>query len=142
MAGEGVSVELYVEVQQFYARQMQALDSGKYETFAETFTEDGLFTHTPTRPAASTRAGIVADLYDFHAGAATDPVQRRHWFNMITLVPLDDGTIESTLYALVLRTRPGGQPEVTFSGTARDVLVRLDGRLHNRSRTVTHDGQR
>ncbi len=142
MLGEVTPWQLYVEVLQFYSRQMQALDSAKFLEFAETFTEDGEFTHTVGRPAARTRAGIVADLEEFHRTSVGDGVQRRHWFAMHAVTPLDDGTIAATVYALVLRILPGGRPEITFSGLAHDVLVRHEGSLYNRSRVVVNDAAR
>ncbi|UQI46565.1 nuclear transport factor 2 family protein [Streptomyces sp. HU2014] len=131
---------LYAEVQQFYARQMQSLDAGKLEAYAETFTEDGEFSHTPGREPSRTRAGITADLYDFHKRFEDDPVQRRHWFNMIDLDPRDDGSIHSTFYVLVVTTRPGvREPEVAPSCLVQDVLVHENGELRNRSRRVGYD---
>jgi actinorhodin biosynthesis protein ActVIA len=131
--------ELYVEVQQFYARQMQALDGGDFETYSRTFTDDGEFVHTPNREPARTPEGITRELYRFHERFEGDPVQRRHWFNMIDLDPQPDGSIVSTVYALVVTTRPGGKPEIAPSCVVHDVLVRRDGTLLNRSRRVDHD---
>lgn len=131
---------LYGEVQQFYARQMQLLDARKLEAYADTFTEDAEFAHTPNREPARTRAGITHDLYEFHKRFDDDPVQRRHWFNMIDLEPQEDGSIISTCYALVITTRPGGKPEIAPSCVVHDVLVRDgDGLLMTRSRRVEHD---
>jgi actinorhodin biosynthesis protein ActVIA len=131
--------DLYVEVQQFYAAQMQVLDGGDFERYAATFTEDGEFRHTPGRPAARTRAGIVADLHEFHQRFADDPVQRRHWFNMLAIDPRDDGTIATTYYALVVTTRPDRSVTIRPSCVVHDILVRENGALLNRSRRVDHD---
>jgi actinorhodin biosynthesis protein ActVIA len=131
--------DLYVEVQEFYARQMQLLDGGAFEEYADTFTEDGEFTHTPNQPAARTRAGIVHELHRFHERFAADPVVRRHWFNMIRLEPQDDGSVRSTYYALVVTTRPGRNVTIAPSCVVHDVLVRENGALLNRSRRVEHD---
>lgn len=135
-------MDLYVEVQQFYARQMQALDSGKFDEFAETFTEDGEFNHTAGRPSARTRIAIINELRDVQAALVTEDVQRRHWFNMNVITPLGDGTIKSTVYAMVMRILPGGKPEITFSGLAHDTLVRRDGQLYIQARTVISDAVR
>jgi actinorhodin biosynthesis protein ActVIA len=134
-----IRTDLYGEVQQFYGGQMQLLDGGAFEAYAETFTVDGEFCHTPGREPARGRQAIVRDLHEFHRRFADDPVQRRHWFNMIHLEPQDDGSIRSTYYALVVTTRPGGKPEIAPSCVVHDVLVRQDGALLNQSRTVEHD---
>ncbi|MBF6297111.1 MULTISPECIES: nuclear transport factor 2 family protein [Nocardia] len=131
--------ELYAEVQQFYAEQMQRLDNRDIPGYAETFTEDAEFEHSPGIPPARTRAGIIADLVEFHKRFETDPMQRRHWFNMINLQPQDDGTIVSTAYCLVVKIRPNSKPEIAPSCVVHDVLVRVDGALLTRSRRVVHD---
>ncbi|MET8833218.1 nuclear transport factor 2 family protein [Micromonospora sp. NPDC004540] len=144
MIATGVSTDLYAEVLQFYARQMQALDNGDFQAYADSFTDDGEFTHSPGLPPARTRAGIAAELTDFHrrrfSGLA---VQRRHWFNHVVLDHRDDGGIDATSYALVLTVHPSvKQPEIGPSCVVRDVLVRVDGDLRLRSRRVDHDQDR
>jgi actinorhodin biosynthesis protein ActVIA len=134
-----VPTELYVEVQQFYARQMQALDRGDFTTYSQTFTEDGEFRHTPGREPARGREAIVGDLVEFHRRYEDDPVQRRHWFNHIDVVSRPDGSLQSTVYALVVTVRPGARPDIAPSCVVYDVLVRRDGELLNRSRVVDHD---
>ncbi|MEV6430721.1 nuclear transport factor 2 family protein [Nocardia sp. NPDC051463] len=81
MTTVAVPTELYAEVQWFYADQMQRLDDRDIPGYAETFTEEAEFEHTPGRPPARTRARIVADLVEFHQRFETDPMQRRHWCN-------------------------------------------------------------
>ncbi|MCU1648076.1 MAG: aromatic-ring-hydroxylating dioxygenase [Nocardia sp.] len=131
--------ELYADVQQFYAEQMQRLDNRDIHGYAKTFTETAEFEHTPGRPPARTRAGIIFDLVEFHKRFEADPIQRRHWFNMINLQPQDDGTIVSTAYCLVVKIRPNSKPEIAPSCVVHDVLVRLGGQLLTQSRRVTHD---
>lgn len=130
---------LYAEVQQHHAAQMHALDDGKFEEYAATFTADGSFRHTPGRDPAHGREAIVRELHEFHERFADDPVQRRHVFTMLELTVLDDETVQADFYTLVLTTRPGGDLKVGPSCTVRDVLVRVDGRLLTRSRLVDHD---
>ncbi|GAA4915018.1 nuclear transport factor 2 family protein [Streptomyces coeruleoprunus] len=130
---------LYALVQHFYARQMQALDEGRFEEYAATFTEDGTFQHTPGTEPARTRAGIVAELHAFHERFRDDPVQRRHYFNQIVLDPQDDGSYRSTVYALIVRIRQGERPEIWPSCVVHDVLVVDGDEVLMRSRTVSYD---
>lgn len=130
---------LYAEVQQFYADQMQRLDNRDIPGYAATFTEDAEFEHTPGRPPARTRAGIVNDLTEFHQRFESDPMQRRHWFGMTNLQRQEDGTLLATSYCLVVKIRPGRAPEANPSCVVHDVLVRVEGVLLTRSRRVTHD---
>ncbi|MGY6653668.1 nuclear transport factor 2 family protein [Amycolatopsis sp. TRM77291] len=133
------SGQLYAEVQHFYARQTHLLDGREFEGYAATFTEDGEFLHSPGRPAAKTRQGIVRELRDFHRKFDEDPVVRRHWFNMIVLDPAPDGVLNATFYALVATTRPGGRIDVSPSCVVHDVLVRENGELRTKSRRVVQD---
>ncbi|MCG7203802.1 MULTISPECIES: nuclear transport factor 2 family protein [Streptomyces] len=139
MTATPVRTDLYSQVQHFYAHQMQALDAGRFEDYAATFTEDGSFQHSPGATPALTRPGIVAELVEFHRRFENDPVQRRHWFNHIALEWQSDGTIRSTVYALVVTVRPGGKPEIAPSCVVHDVLVAGEDGILTRSRLVTHD---
>ncbi|WP_017571004.1 nuclear transport factor 2 family protein [Nocardiopsis halotolerans] len=133
--------DFYIEVLQFYAEQMQALDSRDFAFYARTFTEDGEFSHSPNLPPSRGPQDIQRTLEDFHRDRFGDePVQRRHWFNHLVLEPMDDGAFRATCYALVVTTRPGSPPEITPSCVVNDVLVRRDGALRMRSRSVDHDG--
>lgn len=135
----GIDTTLYGQIQHFYAWQMQALDSRRFQDYADTFTPDGIFQHSPGLKPAHGRDEIVKVLVDFHRKFDNDPVQRRHWFNHVALSHLDDGSISSTVYCLVVTTRPGGTPEIAPSCVVHDVIV-LDGNgARLRSRRVTHD---
>lgn len=122
----GTLAELYAQIQQFYANQVRHLDSVRAEAFAATFTEDGVFDQRPGADPLVGRAAIAAAIraYQESTGAAGDPVQRRHWFNMLQVFPQDDGTVRTEYYALVLHTRPGvREPVVGPSCFVTDVLA-------------------
>lgn len=131
--------ELYAEVLRYYAHQMQLLDERDLQGYADTFTEDGEFEHTPGREPARTREGILLDLVEFHRQFETDPMKRRHHFSMVDVEIRDDGAVVSTAYALVIIVRPGQKPEIRASCVVHDVLVRVGGELRNRSRRVEID---
>ncbi|GHB08602.1 nuclear transport factor 2 family protein [Streptomyces thermoviolaceus] len=139
MSVSTVRPDVYAQVQHFYARQMQALDAGRFADYANTFTEDGTFQHSPGAQPAVGRAGIVAELERFHERFADDPVQRRHWFNHVALEPLPDGSLSSTVYALIVTVRPGGTPKIGPSCVVHDVLEITEEGVLTRSRLVTHD---
>ncbi|NYI04193.1 nuclear transport factor 2 family protein [Allostreptomyces psammosilenae] len=141
-ATPGDFAELYAEVQQFYAVQMSHVDEGRYDEYAATFTEDGELSYNPAVPPVRTPAAIAAELHAFHGRFAADPGQRRHWFTMLRLDPRDDGSVHASCYSLIVTSRPGQAPVCAPSGEVRDVLVRVDGRLLVRSRTVEHDRPR
>ena len=132
---------LYAEVLSFYGHQMQKLDGRDFAGYAATFTEDGEFKHSPSLPAAHTRAGIFAVLEDFHRKFDASKIQRRHWFNHVALSEAADGSITATSYCLVLTVHADvKEPEFGPSCVVHDVLVRgEDGELLLRSRHVSHD---
>jgi actinorhodin biosynthesis protein ActVIA len=133
--------DLYLEILQFYARQMRMLDDREFAGYSETFTEDAVFDHGAGGEPARTRAGILQELEAFHRQLEADPQQRRHHFSMVDIEVRDDGTVHTTYYALVLLVRPGETAEVRASCVVRDVLVREEGVLRNRSRHVSIDGR-
>ncbi|EIV93550.1 nuclear transport factor 2 family protein [Frankia sp. QA3] len=135
-----VDVGLYAEVLQYYARQMQALDGGKLEVYADSFTADAVFGHTPGREPTRTRTAILSDLYELRKRLDADPQQRRHMFTMVDMEPQQDGKLRCTAYALVLTTRPGADPGMVRSCVVHDVLVREDGQLRNQERLIDYDG--
>ncbi|PRH80509.1 hypothetical protein C6N75_03900 [Streptomyces solincola] len=140
----GSFTDLYVEIQQFYACQVQHLDALRAEEFAATFASDGVFHHSVDAPPAKGPGEIAAAIRAHQEHRyGSDPAQRRHWFNMLQVMPQDDGSIVTEYYALVLVTRPGDPVAVTAPACfVRDVLVRESGRLLNRERTVVADHTR
>jgi len=135
------SVETYVEAQQFYARQVHLLDTLQAEPFAATFTEDAVFDHSPTAPPLHGRSAIAREVGEFQQRQlGQEPVQRRHWFNMMQVFEHPDGTLHAHYYALIVVTRRGqAVPVVAPSCAVHDILVREDGELRTRSRKVTPD---
>lgn len=133
--------DLYVRIQNFYAGQVRHLDGSRAEEFAATFTPDGRFDHAPGEPVLEGRQAIAAAIRAHQErGNATDPVQRRHWFNMLEVFPQDDGTVVTEYYALVVLTRPGVPvPVIAPSCAVRDVLTDEDGELRTLFRRISPD---
>ncbi|MER6343679.1 nuclear transport factor 2 family protein [Streptomyces sp. NPDC001595] len=136
---ETVSSAFYAQVQHFYARQMQALDNGRLEEYADSFTKEGSFQHTPGVDPVVGRDAILAELRSFLKKYEDDPTRRRHYFNQMVLDPQDDGSVRSTVYALIVRVRPNERPEVWPSTVVHDVLDTTDGGILLRSRSVSYD---
>ncbi|MER6119411.1 nuclear transport factor 2 family protein [Streptomyces sp. NPDC001743] len=134
---------LYVEVQQFYARQVRLLDDLRAEEFAATFTEDGVFAPSPGIPPAHGREAIAAALRAGHARRfGTEPVRCRHWHNMLRVDPGPDGALLTHYYTLMMVSRPWDPaPLIAPSSVVEDVLVYEDGELVTRERRVIPDHQ-
>jgi 3-phenylpropionate/cinnamic acid dioxygenase small subunit len=134
-----MSPSLYQEVQHFYGRQMRHLDQGEHRAWAETFTEDGVFTANAHPEPQRGREEIEAASRKAGARLAEEGVQTRHWLGMLEVDERPDGSVEARTYALVLRTPRGGPTAVHLSTTCDDVLVRVGGRLQVKHRSVSRD---
>ncbi|MGW0792639.1 nuclear transport factor 2 family protein [Streptomyces sp. NPDC002911] len=134
-----VTSDLYAQVLHFYAHQMQHLDARRFEEYAASFTEDGVFQHSPGAEPAVSRPAIVRELVEFHEKYDAATVRRRHWFNQVALEAQPDGTVRSTAYALVVTVRPDSKPEITPSCLVHDTLVIDGGEIRLKSRLITHD---
>lgn len=132
-----VSVDLYVEILQFYARQMRLLDALELDAYVETFTEDGLTHHLHHGQKLTGRTAILEHARQAlprYAGLAV-----RHW-NDHYLMELDtDGALSVTYCSLVTRTDSQGAVSVEPTFFITDVLVRGDGGWQTRSRTIARD---
>lgn len=131
---------LYAEVQQFYARHMQLLDSGRAQEWADTFTEDGKFApeHRP-EPVVGRRA-LAEAVRTAHKALVEAGEVRRHWHGMVAVQAAGDGSVHVRCYALIFGTVLGGTAELKMSCVCEDVLVREAGELRVRTRRVTKDG--
>ncbi|MFI6857128.1 nuclear transport factor 2 family protein [Streptomyces sp. NPDC050416] len=126
------------DIQQFYARHMQLLDSGEAEAWAGTFTPDATF-------AAPSMTEPVRGRDDIAAGARAATEERaaagevhRHWVTMTTARDTADG-IETVSYVQILATPRGGAPRVHLCCLMRDRLVPRDGELLVAERHITRD---
>ncbi|GAA4545549.1 nuclear transport factor 2 family protein [Amycolatopsis samaneae] len=130
---------LYVEVQHFYGRQMRHLDEGEIQQWADTFTEDGVFTANAHPKPQEGRAAIVEGALAAHRKLADQGIRRRHWLGMLQVAEQPDGTIRADSYAIVLAIPAGGQAAVELSCSCADVLVRDGAGLRVRHRSVRRD---
>src|SRR2546421_10234917 len=135
----GVDSELYLEITQFDAAQMQALDSGDAAGWAATFTDDGVFATNVESTTTRGRAAIAEAARAAADRLAADGVVQRHWLGMLDARPAGDGGARVRYYALVIRTPHGGDPFIWRSCAGEDDLVRADGAWLVRARRITRD---
>ncbi|WP_020497292.1 nuclear transport factor 2 family protein [Sciscionella marina] len=114
---------LYLRVQSFYAWQMQLLDSGKVEDWADTFTEDGVFDAAGLPKPVSGRERIREGARRAAEDRVNSGVTHRHWLGMLTLERRADDAVFARSYALVIETLRGGIPTLHRSTVCEDVLV-------------------
>ncbi|MEC4017336.1 nuclear transport factor 2 family protein [Streptomyces sp. H27-D2] len=160
-SGQRVSAELYVEVQQFYARQMPLLEDRRLEEFLETFTEDCTMEHQPFGWKFEGRVQLLKEMSARRGDAQRPRVEEtsarrardenipyydglvyRYWFDRMRIEPQDDDSLWVRYQAMVTLT--DGDGKVSFEPTTivEDLLIRRDGELYTRSRMVTHDSAR
>ena len=131
-----ITAELYTLVQQFYARQTHALDSGDVKEFADTFTEDAVVRHSSDIPQAESRAEIVAVTEAYRDAQES----RRHYFNQLLLTPLPDDSVRATFYAMIVNTRRGEKvSEIRPSCQVEDILTVNEDVVLLRSRYISFD---
>ncbi|MFF4324692.1 nuclear transport factor 2 family protein [Streptomyces sp. NPDC001568] len=139
-----VSAEVYTEVQQFYARQMNLLEgaSADPDAWAHTFTEDAVFESVGEPEAQEGREALRDTVGAGVAHIAAQGLDFRHWFGMVGVEQKPDGVLRTRYYALAMATALGGPLQVKGSLLCHDDLVREDdGRLLVRRRSVAEDGR-
>ncbi|MFD5080585.1 nuclear transport factor 2 family protein [Streptomyces sp. NPDC058371] len=120
--GPQSSVELYQQVQEFYARQMQLLDRGEVDAWARTFTEDGVFvTNAQSEPTVGRRA-MAAGARKAVAYYTAQGVQRRHMLGTVSVTGREGALVSVRSYVLLIETPRGGQAVILCSATCEDVL--------------------
>ncbi|WET83085.1 nuclear transport factor 2 family protein [Amycolatopsis sp. QT-25] len=134
-----VSHEIMAEIQDFYARQVQAMDNGRYAEFAQTFADDCEFTPVKHQSTAHGRQAIVRKLDDFAKQLAGNGERRRHWMSMSVIKEGGPGRYDVVSYALVTNTAPGEPPKLHWAGEIVDSLVRENGELLVLRRAVNSD---
>ncbi|MFH9263263.1 MULTISPECIES: nuclear transport factor 2 family protein [unclassified Streptomyces] len=158
---ERADAELYVEVQQFYAEQMPLLEERRLEEFLETFTEDCVLEHIPFGWRFDGREDLLKEMSARRGDASAPRVEEtsarqardenipyynglvyRYWFDRLRVVPDGDDTLRTRYQAMVSMTDSDGRVSFEPTTVVEDELVRRDGRLLTRSRTVTHDSAR
>lgn len=131
------SVEVHIEVRTFYAQQMRLLDALDVEGYAQTFTEDGVTDHAHRGEKVEGRAALIAG-----ASAALPRykgVAVRHWNDHYLIEEVDENTLNVSYASLVTRTTADGQVSFEPTFSIDDVLVRVDGKLYTKSRTIHRD---
>lgn len=131
--------ETYAEVQQFYARQTQLLDSGDAEGWALTFAEDGTFAPPSLPEPICGRVDLAAGLRAAAARLVEAGEVHRHLFSMTAITEREDGSLGARSYTQIIATPRDGAPRLHLMCVCEDVLTRQDGALRLRERRVTRD---
>ncbi|GIH08187.1 hypothetical protein Rhe02_62540 [Rhizocola hellebori] len=129
-------MDIYVEVQKFYARQLPLLEERRVEEYVQTFTENGSFEHASglfkLHGRTELTAGITPSLE--HYGDSVF----RHWVGALQVSETGDD-LHVRFTAIVSVTAQNGQVTFEPSCTVADVLVRQHGQLLVKSRVLQHD---
>ncbi|MFB9902346.1 nuclear transport factor 2 family protein [Allokutzneria oryzae] len=132
-----VSADLYVEVKNFYARQMRILDELDVDRFTETFTEDGSVEHPHRTEKVSGRTAMRAKMHSMlpqYQGLVT-----RHWFDHFLIEDAGEGVLRVTYYSLVTQTNTQDEVKFFSSSSVEDLMVRENGELKIRARVILRD---
>jgi 3-phenylpropionate/cinnamic acid dioxygenase small subunit len=130
-----------VRLQQFYARQVHAVNAGDFAAYRDTFTADAEFA-LQGRAAAPVRgaAAIAEHSRRLHQERAARGVVQRH--HVTTTVPDTgtDGVLRARSYTVIVLTPEGGRPFVAAGTECLDEFDETDGTLRIRRRRVIPDG--
>ncbi|MEU0253370.1 nuclear transport factor 2 family protein [Streptomyces sp. NPDC006184] len=132
-----VNADLYIEVKDFYARQMRVLDDLDIERFTATFTEDGSVAHPHRGEKVEGREAMRAkmkSMLPMYEGLVT-----RHWFDHFLIEPAGDDGLRVTYYSLVTQTDTEDAMRFFSSSSVEDRMVRVDGELRIRERVIHRD---
>ena len=124
---EELSAKDYLEINQLYARYVQAIDLGDAIGWAHTFTLDGSFNSADSTVG---RDALIAFAERYHETNGPDP---RHWYNGLVITPTASG-VESKCYALTFNVKTR---HVMWTGTYQDVLVKTSDGWQFSSRHLT-----
>jgi uncharacterized protein (TIGR02246 family) len=141
MTGADLAAEQQLAIQQLYARQSHAIDSGDARAWAACFTADGVFRSPTYGGAVVGTAALTAFAEEFARAAAEAGVVRRHWTTALALECQAEDLVAARCYAMVLATAAGERPVIERVVVFHDRLVRRDGRWQIEERRVSVDGQ-
>ncbi|WP_329113041.1 nuclear transport factor 2 family protein [Streptomyces sp. NBC_01465] len=130
---------LYGRVQEFYAHQMQLLDTHDTGRWAHTFTEDAVL-ELPSLPGpVRARTGLARYVRAGAARQRTAGGRLSHWVGMLDARPQDDGSLRTRCSALVYAPPSEGGANVLYVCVMEDVLVEHRGDWRIAHRRVTRD---
>ena len=137
----GLSWEDHVEIQALYASYKHSLDSGDVETWAETFTPDGVLLMVAAGDAEDTGLRIAGRdaLAGFAKSAhAANGGHMRNWQSQ-TMITATSGGAEGRCYLMLFRT-VDGPAAIQTSGVFTGRLVKTAAGWRFAHRTLRGDG--
>ncbi|WP_246158038.1 nuclear transport factor 2 family protein [Catellatospora sichuanensis] len=114
---------MYLSVQQFYARHMHLLDSGRAREWADTFAPDGTFTAPGLDAPVRGREALAAAVEQTHARLAATGETHRHWHGMVWVTPAADGRAHVRCYGMVIAVTADGTPRLHRHCLCEDTLI-------------------
>jgi hypothetical protein len=126
---DGLSTQDYIDIEQLYARYNHAIDGCDAESWAATFTPDGVFQHFTGREAL---VGFVKQWCEKMNGG-----NRRHWNTNLRITPTTEGASGTVLLMLL---DAGVKPaSIVSTGTYNDTLVRTPEGWRFKTRMIKSD---
>jgi uncharacterized protein (TIGR02246 family) len=140
MTGTDLAAQEQLAIQQLYARQSHAIDSGDAHGWAACFTSDGAFRSPTYGDAVVGTDALTAFAEAFARAAAEAGVVRRHWTTALALEAEIEDVVAARCYVMVLATAVGERPVIERTVVFHDRLVRRDGGWLIERRQVSVDG--
>ncbi len=123
-------------LQQFYARQVQAVNAADFAAYRDTFTPDAVFTGSSLpRPVRGAEA-IAEHSRLLHERRATQEVVQRHHVTMTALLDRTDGVLAARSCTMIVVTPVWGRPTIVAGVECLDEFAETDGVLRVRRRRL------
>ncbi|OZC84526.1 nuclear transport factor 2 family protein [Rhodococcus sp. 15-649-1-2] len=134
-----IDAETATAIQLLYGRQSHAIDSGRADEWARTFTQDGVF-DSPSypQPAVGT-AALTAFAEQFFADATAAQEKRRHVITNLSVDDRQDGSLDVDCYLQIMATPRGGATRLVRFTVVHDRVVHENGSWRVACRTVSRD---
>jgi hypothetical protein len=131
----------FVDIDQLYARQSQAIDVGDAAGWADTFTENGTFESPTYGQTVSGRVELAAFAQRFADTAAAEGRSYRHWTNSIVLNAEGENRVTASGYLAIVSIEPQAPPRFERHVEISDQLARTAAGWRFRSRVVAPSSQ-
>jgi len=140
MSHDALTVADHLAIEQLYARQAHAIDSGDGKAWAATFAPDGTFRSPTYDEPQQGREQLRAFAEAFKRSADAAGVIRRHWTCSLEITAAGPERADARCYALVLSVPSAGVPAIERSTVFADRLERVGGAWQVVERQVHVDG--
>ncbi|MGY6026925.1 nuclear transport factor 2 family protein [Streptomyces spinosirectus] len=125
-----------VRLQQFYARQVHAVNAADFAAYRDTFIPDAEFTGSGLPDPVRGAGAIAEHSRRLHERRAAQEVVQRHHVTMTALLDRTDGVLAARSCTVIVATALWGRPVIVAGVECVDEFTETDGVLRVRRRRL------